>query len=858
MSRAPMPFRLRPFQQRVFEAVMRGESVILQAPTGAGKTRAALAPFIQNLANASSDPSYTPLLPLTCRYAVPLRVLAGQFFKEYQHTADRIDARLSTRLRETYRQFEQLPVQIQTGEQPNDPEFASALTFCTIDQLLASFVGIPYGVGGRRANLNVGAVLGAYQVFDEFHLYPLRGAGQGCWGARTTTLQMLHMQRVSRVRLAPFVLMTATFSTHLLRRLAADLGAAVVDVEPGELAALGAGRERRLHVHGAPMEARAILEAHDGCSLVICNTVLRAQQIALELRALAARARPATQIILLHSRFSDADRRDKQAALEAELGKPGWEGDQYRGRDLIVVATQVVEVGLDISARLLHSEAAPASSIVQRAGRCARFDAQRGTVHLYPPRPGPDGTISYRPYEEADCLASLEAFARYDGQLLGFPEEQQVIDAVHTAQDARLLDDFERQCGLIGQQIYRGWSEHSRSIASDLIRDVQQATLLIHDDPNAAVTERPWEWQTFRIHPGSLERAWDTLAQAHSTAQTLDRQDTAMAWQALLADTAQGRGEENERRAARYQWTPLAGKAQVRGALILALSPTVATYTPELGLVLRDGRLELPWPEQPYRSAPVPQRRRGHGPFFYQQESYAEHITGLLRAYQALLWQDTRVVAARLEQALGLRPGAIDQAIRLAIACHDIAKLGRGWQSWARGWQDLLCQTYPHLADDYRAHKLPLAHTDVETREQREQEYAYTRTTPRPHHACESAYLALPLIESSLGEEAVARGLARAVAGAIARHHTPGATSYSPTVLIPAARAEVQAMLELVSQGLPWSYDITLLDSAITRAGELTNQDITLPRSDNPHEALLYFLIVRVLRLADTRSFSYK
>ena len=57
-----------------------------------------------------------------------------------------------------------------------------ALTFCTIDQLLASFLAIPYGVGPNRANLNVAGVAGSYLVLDEFHLYPLLdGLPVKCW-----------------------------------------------------------------------------------------------------------------------------------------------------------------------------------------------------------------------------------------------------------------------------------------------------------------------------------------------------------------------------------------------------------------------------------------------------------------------------------------------------------------------------------------------------------------------------------------------------------------------------------------------------------------------------------------------------
>ena len=43
----------------------------------------------------------------------------------------------------------------------------------------------------------------------------------------------------------------------------------------------------------------------------------------------------------------------------------------------IVVATQVVEAGVDISARTLVTELAPWSSLVQRFGRVARYEEAR-------------------------------------------------------------------------------------------------------------------------------------------------------------------------------------------------------------------------------------------------------------------------------------------------------------------------------------------------------------------------------------------------------------------------------------------------------------------------------------------------
>src|SRR5215216_1301466 len=117
-------FSLRPFQARVLAHHINGRNVLLQAPTGAGKTRAASAPFLQNLADN------TDYLPLTCRYAVPMRVLANQFYTSHKHIAEMLDRARGTNLESIYAQFQQRPIQIQTGEQPDDPHFESALTFC--------------------------------------------------------------------------------------------------------------------------------------------------------------------------------------------------------------------------------------------------------------------------------------------------------------------------------------------------------------------------------------------------------------------------------------------------------------------------------------------------------------------------------------------------------------------------------------------------------------------------------------------------------------------------------------------------------------------------------------------------------
>lgn len=95
-------------------------------------------------------------------------------------------------------------------------------------------------------------------------------------------------------------------------------------------------------------------------TLVILNTVARAQQA---YAALIEQGVPNDRMILIHSRFRQRDR----TAHLAGLPKP------RAACDLIVVTTQAIEAGVDLSAATLITELAPIASLVQRFGRVNRY-----------------------------------------------------------------------------------------------------------------------------------------------------------------------------------------------------------------------------------------------------------------------------------------------------------------------------------------------------------------------------------------------------------------------------------------------------------------------------------------------------
>jgi len=103
-----------------------------------------------------------------------------------------------------------------------------------------------------------------------------------------------------------------------------------------------------------------IADAHQAGqqTLVIVNRVERAQALYTALKEKL----PESDHLLLHARFRPLERR----AIEQRLH------EEPRGSGRVIVATQAIEAGVDISSHTLFTELAPWSSMVQRFGRCNR------------------------------------------------------------------------------------------------------------------------------------------------------------------------------------------------------------------------------------------------------------------------------------------------------------------------------------------------------------------------------------------------------------------------------------------------------------------------------------------------------
>lgn len=210
-----------------------------------------------------------------------------------------------------------------------------------------------------------------------------------------------------------------------------------------------------------------VLELHDPAyqTLVILNRVDRAQGL---FRLLLKRRQQ--KDLLIHARYRAAERSDQARRLREESSI-----------DRIIVATQAIEAGVDISSRVMITELAPWSSLVQRFGRCNRYGEHNasGGSHIFWVDVDDDPDLA-KPYT-LDGLATarskiLQMRSVSPAGLLP-TDEQRPLSAVLRRKD--LLDLFNTDPDLSGFDVD----------VSDYIRDTDSPGLQVFwrefdDDPN--------------------------------------------------------------------------------------------------------------------------------------------------------------------------------------------------------------------------------------------------------------------------------------------------------------------------------------------------------------------------------------
>lgn len=382
--------RAQPYAYQEGLALEPIQDRVLNVPTGSGKTAAAVLAWLYR---RQVDPEATPRRLI---YVLPMRTLVQQ------------TARCAKLWVSNLGLSEKIPVWPLLGGDPElstnqrtwiyKPEQACILVG-TLDLLLSAALNRGYAMS-RSAWPTAFGLLGNDSLFilDETQLM-----GNGC----ATFAQLSHFRTVFGTTHPVYMWwMSATQERDGLKTVDFD--------EPPEVFPNGLVREQTLKELGLRWAAakpltklkalsaeEVVRQARPGrMTLVVRNTLVRARELAADLRRQTETpakkkgkgTEPTTRpvVLLMHSRFRNREKAQlyqrlvkADAVLREQLVEPAADAEwlsEVKQRGLVVVATQVVEAGLDISADVMISELAPWSSMVQRFGRLNRAGEQESAA----------------------------------------------------------------------------------------------------------------------------------------------------------------------------------------------------------------------------------------------------------------------------------------------------------------------------------------------------------------------------------------------------------------------------------------------------------------------------------------------
>jgi len=311
-------------------------------------------------------------------------------------------------------------------------------------------------------------IRGCDVILDEIHTYS--GVSQAL------VLKLIEMLKSIDCKIH---VGTATMPTILYKKIIDILGHDVIEIKLSD-EQLDDYDRHIVHKLDSFEEAKQIigLSVHNNEKiLLVLNKVKTAQDVFEYINEVF----PNIPSLLLHSRYKRGDRNIKERQLM---------GLDDRGRDIgefntseracIVVATQIVEVSLDISFNMMITETAPLDAMIQRFGRINRKRSiktigQYKNVYVIAP---PDNIVNARPYDVDTLIRSYEVLE--DNTLLRERGLQAKIDEVFTRID--FLDIEEHTVFKSNGKITIDRLTHNGKAILFQLLDIDSASCILESD----------------------------------------------------------------------------------------------------------------------------------------------------------------------------------------------------------------------------------------------------------------------------------------------------------------------------------------------------------------------------------------
>jgi len=394
---------------------------VIEAPTGYGKSTISATLALNSLQSS-----------LKCIIAFPLRTLLEDQFKKFGGLFARKPELVGKRYMHN----------------PDSPYLIKPVTLTTVDTLALNLFGIPPETLEKVAEerslghyfFSWASVLLSNLVMDEVHLL----------ADSTKSLSFLAaLVKIARDFDQKAVFMSATMPEALKKRLEEFGKERMEFISFSEKHDPEFCRERLSKKYEIRVESSEgnkygkimswLKNSEFRRGLIIFNTASEA--VEFYRKHLNDLKEFSENTLLLHSRFTEKDREKK---IE-EIGK------MQKEKDFLIVSTQVIEAGVDISSNLMITDISPANSLIQRFGRFLRFEGEKeGRIHIW----YEEGQINsdYKVYDGELTTKTLKWIKSNPKLNVHIPEGEKgfyrlvnsVYGAEHFEFDSKVIEGFER------------------------------------------------------------------------------------------------------------------------------------------------------------------------------------------------------------------------------------------------------------------------------------------------------------------------------------------------------------------------------------------------------------------------------
>lgn len=412
--------------------------LLLRAPTGSGKTEAALLWAARQAQEIAAETGGTPRLYYTLPYLASINAMTGRFASLLGD--DEVVGVAHSRAASYHLATAVAPEDGEAGSaEHSDREIeragaaARAVARAEATRMFRETVrvGTPYQLlRSALAGVNSSGVLvdscNSVFVLDELHAYDPERLGY------ILAMAALWQRLGGRV-----AVLSATLPAVLSAAVRRTLGSDVAEVSCPDIGLPTRHRIRTRPHHltdpEAVTEIATRLEAGESV-LVVANNVAHAIDLLEQLGpvAVAAHDRDPEAALLLHSRFRRRDRGGIETRVRDRYGT------RQPRRGGLLVATQVVEVSLDVDFDVLFTAAAPLEALLQRFGRVNRVAARPAAdVVVHAPcwrtrRGKGDQEYADGIYEQEPVAAGWEILRAHDGRPADESEATAWLDQVYS------------------------------------------------------------------------------------------------------------------------------------------------------------------------------------------------------------------------------------------------------------------------------------------------------------------------------------------------------------------------------------------------------------------------------------------